>query len=115
MPNTTDDALAAFLAKGGAITKCPTREGNATPLRRLRQQADAAIDAGQAVNVLARDASGRVDPSADAREYNAAESDTECRMEQAGAMAASGQRCVGFDSHGNAVSAREAESDLFGR
>jgi len=107
MPNAIDIALAAFLAKGGAVTKCPTRDGNATPMRKLRQQADAAMEAGQSPNVLARDASGRVDPSADAREYHAAESDAECRMEQASAMAASGQRCVGFDTYGNAISARE--------
>ena len=104
---TTADALAAFLAKGGAVTKCPAAAGNATPLRKLRKQADAALEAGQAVNVLARDASGRVDPAADAREYHAAESDAECRMEQASAMAASGQRCVGFDTYGNAIGSRE--------
>ena len=105
----TASALAAFLAKGGSVTKCPARDGNATPLRQLRRQADVAMEAGQAVNVLARDASGRVDPSADAREYSAVESASECAHEQAAAMAANGQRCVGFDGYGNAVSAREAE------
>ena len=113
--NATDSALAlaAFLAKGGAVTKCPPAAGNATSLRRLRRQADAALDAGQAVNVLARDASGRVDPSRDDREFAAVESDAECQMEQAAAMAANGQRCVGFDGYGNAYSAREAEA-VFG-
>jgi hypothetical protein len=41
MSNTnTIDAMAAFLARGGAVTKCPARDANATPLRTLRRMAE---------------------------------------------------------------------------
>ena len=41
MSNTNTDAMAAFLARGGTVTKCPTRDANATPLRTLRRQQEA--------------------------------------------------------------------------
>ena len=103
MSNTTTDAMAAFLARGGTVKKCPAAEGNATPLRKLRRMANEAMEAGQSPNVLARDSSGRIDPSASAREFEAIERDAERSSEQAAAMAANGRRCVGFDEYGDAV------------
>jgi len=44
MSNNNTDAMAAFLARGGKVTKCPTREANATPLRTLRRQAEQAAE-----------------------------------------------------------------------
>jgi hypothetical protein len=41
MSNTNTDAMSAFLARGGTVTKCPARDGNATPLRTLRRQQEA--------------------------------------------------------------------------
>jgi hypothetical protein len=38
--NDSAAALAAFLAKGGTVTKCAPAEGNATSLRRLRKLAE---------------------------------------------------------------------------
>ncbi len=42
----SNDAVAAFLAKGGAIKKCPPAEANATPLRKLRAKAESNADMG---------------------------------------------------------------------
>jgi hypothetical protein len=56
MSNTnTTDAMAAFLARGGAVTKCPPRDANATPLRKLRRQAelDASDDSEQQAELRA--------------------------------------------------------------
>jgi hypothetical protein len=43
MSNTNTDAMAAFLARGGTVTQCPARDGNATPLRILRREASAML------------------------------------------------------------------------
>lgn len=78
------DALAAFLARGGAITKCPPAKGNATTLKALRARADRAIDAGQTdggINVLARRGAETVDPSYEARVDFAVENAAERRAE----------------------------------
>jgi hypothetical protein len=91
--DTTNDAIAAFLAKGGKITKCAPAEGNATPLRKLRARADAAIEAGQGddgINVLARRGAETVDPSRVAREDFAIENAAERRAERFGAARADG-------------------------
>jgi hypothetical protein len=95
------DAIAAFLAKGGKITKCPDGKANATPLRKLRQRSERAAEAGQAANVLARRGNEIIDPSAEERSYQASESAYERMAEEAGAM---GGACVGFDEYGHAVS-----------
>lgn len=47
-----DETIADFLARGGRITKAPTAEANATPLRVLRKQADRNADAGLGYRVL---------------------------------------------------------------
>lgn len=46
MKNNTNtaDALAAFLARGGAVTKCAPAEGNAVSLKTLRKLAEVAPD-----------------------------------------------------------------------
>lgn len=98
---TSADAIAAFLANGGKVTKCPAGEANATPLRKLRQRSERAAEAGQAANVLARRGDRIVDPSAEERSYQASENAYERMAEEAGAM---GGACVGFDEYGHAVS-----------
>ena len=35
---TTNDSIAAFLARGGSIIKCPDGDANATPLRTMRKR-----------------------------------------------------------------------------
>jgi len=95
------DAIAAFLANGGKVTKCPAREGNATPLRKLRKQAERAAECGQTPNVIARRGGAVIDASAEERAYLAAENRAEMQAEECAAM---GGACVGFDEYGHAVS-----------
>jgi hypothetical protein len=98
------DAMAAFLARGGKVAKCPAGEAKATPLRKLRQRSERAAMAGQAANVLARRGDEIVDPSAEERSYLAAENRAERMAESAAEAACYGGGCVGFDSDGYAVS-----------
>jgi hypothetical protein len=69
----TADALAAFLAKGGQITKCEPGEANARSLRQLRKDVDRAIENGQSANVLARRNGQLVNPAEEIDAEQAAE------------------------------------------
>ena len=103
--NATDTALAAFFAKGGKVTKCPAAKADATPLRIMRQQAEAAMTSGQGgpLNILARDASGRIDPSAEARLFMRVEQGAERQMERAAAMRSQGRTVIGFEADGTPI------------
>lgn len=46
MPSMTPEALAAFLAKGGHVTKCAPGTANAVPVARLRAIAERNADNG---------------------------------------------------------------------
>jgi hypothetical protein len=58
---------------------------------------------GQQPHVLARDASGRIDPSAEARLFMHVEQDSERQMERCAAMRASGRTVIGFDADGEPI------------
>jgi len=60
------DSVAAFLARGGKVTKCPARPARAKSLRNLSVDAERQAGKGQKPNVLARKGGALVNPFADA-------------------------------------------------
>jgi hypothetical protein len=95
------DAIAAFMSKGGQVQACPATEAQAKSLKNLARKAEEQAARGERVNVLTRNPWSQLDR--ETRAQLASEIIAELQMEEAAAMAASGQRCVGFDEHGHAV------------
>lgn len=89
---TREELIAEFIAKNG-VTKCPPRPANARSLKQMRRDEDRRI-AEEAAALRA--------------EY-----DAERRSEQAAELAACGQRCIGFDEFGDALSWADLDEEGF--